>query len=56
MALDAHLTELNSKHKKLEQRLEEVMQHPSADSLEIAQLKREKLKLKDELNKLQTGR
>jgi len=53
MALEAHLDELNSKHEKLERQIEEALRHPSVDALEIARLKRKKLKLKDELNRLQ---
>ena len=53
MALEAHLRELGSKHKRLERQIEEAMAHPSVDDLEIAKLKREKLRLKDELLKAQ---
>ena len=53
MALSAHLAELSERHKVLEKKLEEAMSHPSVDTLELSQLKREKLKLKDEITRLQ---
>jgi hypothetical protein len=51
----AQLSELTSKHETLEAKLEEAMQHPSIDDLEISDLKRQKLVLKDEIAKLQTA-
>ena len=55
MAVAAHLAELSERHRMLEQRLEEALTHPSVDTLELTQLKREKLKLKDAINKLKEG-
>lgn len=52
MALSAHLAELSEKHRLLERRIEEAQSHPSIDTLEIANLKREKLKLKDQIVRL----
>lgn len=54
MAVEAHLQGLNSRHQKLEQQLADALMHPSIDQLEITKLKREKLRVKDELQKLQT--
>lgn len=56
MTLTSHLTELSEKHRLLERKLEEALTHPSVDSLEISNLKREKLKLKDEIAKLRQDR
>ena len=53
MALDAHLEELTEKHRALEKQLEEEMSRPQADSIQISKLKREKLKIKDEIARLQ---
>jgi len=53
MALTSHLVELSAKHRVLEKKIEKARLHPSVDDLEIAHLKREKLKLKDEMNRLQ---
>lgn len=55
MAVSAHLAELSERHRVLEQKLEEALTHPSIDTLELTQLKREKLKLKDAISKLKEG-
>jgi len=55
MTLSAHLAELSERHKNLEARLKEKLQHPSTDTLEINRLKREKLKLKDAIARLKDG-
>ena len=48
MALDAHLAELTEKHSALKKKIEEETARPLADSLKITELKREKLRIKDE--------
>lgn len=53
MSLSAHLAELSEKHRLLERKIEEALNHPSTDDVEISQMKREKLKLKDEITRLQ---
>ncbi len=52
MALQAHLSELERRHQALEDELIEALQHPSTDDLRIAELKRRKLALKDEIERL----
>ena len=52
MSLANHLEELQRKHGDLERELDEAMLHPSVDDLEIVSLKRRKLALKDEIEKL----
>ena len=52
MSLNAHLAELSEKHKLLDRRIEEVLNRPSTSDAEITRLKLEKLKLKDEINRL----
>lgn len=52
MAVEAHIAELSVKHQKLEERIREELQHPSSDDLTITELKREKLRLKDEMERL----
>jgi hypothetical protein len=52
MALESHLAELERRHQTLEQEISEALTHPSTDDLEIAQLKRKKLYVKDELARL----
>ena len=53
MALNAHLAELSEKHRVLKRRIEEEMARPAIDETRINRLKLEKLKLKDEIAKLE---
>jgi len=55
MALQGHIQELSDKHKKLEERIHEEMSHPDWDEAQIAALKKEKLRIKDELLRLQSS-
>ena len=52
MALDAHLGELSDRHRALDRKNEEEMARPTADELKIAELKRQKLRLRDEIERL----
>ena len=52
MSLANHLEELERKHGDIDRQIEQAMVHPSSDDLEIVQLKRKKLALKDEIEKL----
>lgn len=54
MSLASHLAELQRKHGDLDRQLGEAMSSPSIDDLEIANLKRRKLAIKDEIERLQT--
>ena len=54
MSLESHLAELHRKHGELERRIDEMALHPSVDDLELVELKRRKLKIKDEIKKLET--
>ena len=47
MAIQAHLVELERKHKILENELHEALVHLSTDDLQIVELKRRKLMVKD---------
>jgi hypothetical protein len=53
MSVQAHLGELAAKHKALEAELEDAMSHPASTDAEIAELKRKKLRIKDEMSKLE---
>ena len=55
MTIQAHLTELERRHQKLEDAIAEAMAHPSTDDLKIAELKRQKLQVKDEITRLRTS-
>ncbi len=53
MSVQAHLGELAAKHRALEAELEDVMSHPASSDAEIAELKRKKLRIKDEMTKIE---
>jgi hypothetical protein len=52
MSIQSHLAELERKHQALEQEIADAIAHPSSDDLKIAELKRRKLQVKDELARL----
>jgi hypothetical protein len=52
MSIQAHLAELERRHQALEQELNDALMHPSIDDLQIAELKRRKLLVKDEIARL----
>lgn len=54
MALGAHLAELSEKHRLLERRIEEEVTRPGSDDQTIQRLKKEKLKLKDMITRLES--
>ena len=55
MTMQAHLSELERKHRALEDEIADAMTHPSTDDLKIAELKRKKLLVKDEIVRLRVG-
>ncbi len=54
MSLDAHLAQLTEQHRSLKRKIEEQVSRPGSDEGEIHKLKLEKLRLKDEIQKLQS--
>lgn len=54
MALEARLRELDSRHRKLDRTIEEELTHPASDDIRIAELKRQKLRLKEEIEGLRS--
>ncbi|MBI3434988.1 MAG: DUF465 domain-containing protein [Proteobacteria bacterium] len=52
MGIEAHLAELEHRHQALEDELAEALQHPSVDDTKIAELKRRKLQVKDEIMRI----
>jgi len=52
MSLANHLEELQRKHGDIEREIDEALLHPSVDDLQIVRLKRRKLAIKDEIEKL----
>jgi hypothetical protein len=52
MSIQTHLAELERRHRALEEEIAEALAHPSTDDLKIAELKRRKLQVKDQLTRL----
>jgi hypothetical protein len=55
MSMQAHLAELERKHQALENEIADAMNHPSTDALKLAELKRRKLLVKDEIERFRGG-
>ncbi len=52
MSMEAHLAELKRRHRALKAEIAEARAHPSIDNLQIVELKRRKLLVKDEIASL----
>lgn len=52
MSLSSHVEELKKKHLSLSQRVEEAQRAPGTSDIEIAALKKQKLRLKEEITRL----
>ncbi len=52
MAIEARIRELGSRHQSLDKAIEDEHRRPSADSLRVHELKRQKLKLKEQIEGL----
>lgn len=52
MAIDGRIRELGNRHHTLERAIEEELGRPLADSARIADLKRQKLRLKEQMETL----
>lgn len=55
MTINAHVQELRNKHAALSAKVESETRHPGSDNLQIAELKKQKLRLKEEIERLTTG-
>ena len=55
MAVDAHIEELSGKHRALDKLIQEEIAKPSSDDIKIAELKRQKLLLKDRMTRLRSS-
>ena len=54
MTIEAHIETLEKKHGVLEEQLHSAMLHPSTADAEIAELKRQKLRVKDQIERLRS--
>lgn len=52
MAMASHLAELAEKHRSLDEQIEKAVASPGVDDAQIMRLKSEKLKLKDQMERL----
>lgn len=52
MSLTSHLQELRRKHASLSEEVERAQRSPATDALAIAELKKQKLRLKEEISRL----
>ena len=55
MSIREHLAELERRHADLEREIHNASLHPSVDSIEIGQMKRKKLKLKEEISRIRVS-
>ncbi|MGQ3016501.1 YdcH family protein [Phenylobacterium sp.] len=53
MAVEARIRELGSRHQTLDKAIQEEVRSPAGDDLRLQELKRRKLKLKEEMETLQ---
>lgn len=54
MSLQGHLVELERRHEAIEREIKTHLSSPSSSSEKLAELKRKKLLLKDEITKIRT--
>ena len=52
MSLTSHLDELRKKHATLKAEVEEAQRNPGFDGYQIKELKKQKLRLKEEIHRL----
>ena len=55
MSIQEHLVELEARHRALEEEIADAIAHPSTDDAKIAELKRRKLQVKDEIVRMQAS-
>lgn len=54
MALTGHLETLKRRHQEMSEAVEMAQRSPGSDDLEVATMKKEKLRLKEEITRLST--
>jgi hypothetical protein len=52
MSMQSHLAELEKRHQALEDQINDCLTHPAVDDLKVVELKRKKLQVKDEIERL----
>ncbi len=56
MAIDARIRELGNRHQTLDRAIDDELRRPLSDSLKLKTLKRQKLRLKEEIEVLRGAR
>ncbi len=52
MSMQSHLAELEKRHQALDDEITDCLTHPATDDLTIVELKRRKLQVKEEIERL----
>ena len=55
MTVASHLVELRRKHDSLTEMVEQDQRAPGSDALKIAEMKKQKLRIKEEITRLSTA-
>jgi len=56
MAIEARIRELGVRHQTLERAIEDELRRPASDALRLGELKRRKLRLKEEIELMRRDR
>ncbi len=56
MAIEARIRELGVRHQTLERAIEDELRRPSYDTIRLGELKRQKLRLKEEIETMRRSR
>ena len=54
MALQGHINHLSTQHRKIQDIIENEMSNPDWDEIRVVALKKQKLRIKDELERLRS--
>ncbi len=52
MSLNAHLDTLKKKHRDMSEAIEQAQRAPGSDDLKVADMKKQKMRLKEEITRL----
>ncbi|MGD9916765.1 MAG: YdcH family protein [Paenirhodobacter sp.] len=55
MSLGSHITELRKKHEALSVEVERATRSPGSDDLQISELKKQKLRIKEQISRLEAA-
>lgn len=55
MSLSSHLQELQKKHDTLSKQVESAQRSPGSDDLVVGEMKKQKLRLKEEIERMQVS-